>query len=268
MPPKQISPAKHWTFTYFGYSDPEIQNIINHPKIQNYVFQEETCPDTGNDHLQGYIEFKVKLRPKNLFPKEIHWEKRKGTRLQAARYCQKDETRKAGGRKWSSFGDIPEWLMRPLETIAGRLLPWQEELEGLLLEEPDDRTVHWYWCAEGGSGKSQFVKYMCRKYEWVCGLASFRSADIQTAVNEDYGAYLFDFSRTLDGHYPLGAIENIKNGRVTEAKLKKKMVTHDFNSPHIVCFANTPPEKWKLSQARWHVVCLDGLGPLLNDQPL
>lgn len=262
MPTKQISPAKHWVFTYFGYSDPEIQNILRHDKIKNYAFQEETCPETGRDHLQGYIEFKVKLRPKNLFPSEIHWEKQKGTRLQAARYCLKDESRKTEGRRWSSFDDLPEWLMRPLDTIEGRLLPWQEELEKALLEEPDDRTIHWYWCQKGGSGKSSFVKYMCHRYDWVCALACTRSADIKTAVSEDYGVYLFDFSRTFDGRVPTQALEEIKNGLVTEAKLKAKMEKHIFNSPHIVCFANFPPNVSVMSQDRWRIVCLDEQGPL------
>lgn len=255
--PKRVSPALNWCFTWFGADDTGIQNLIHNSAVKNYAFQEEVCPTSGKDHIQGYVEFKRKVRPAGMFDPRIHWAVRKGTRTQAALYCLKDETRKEGGRQWNSIGELPAWLARGIRTIEGNLRPWQAELEELLLQPPDDRTIHWYWCQVGGSGKTSVMKYLVQKYSWMTGLACCRSADIKTAADVCTGAYLLDFSRTLDGHYPYQAIEELKNGYITEAKLKKEMRVVISNSPHVVCFANTPPDTSRLSGDRWHVVCLD-----------
>lgn len=63
------------------------------------VFQEETCPETGRVHIQGYSEFTRPVRVSSLkvdcFHK-CHFERRRGTRDQAIDYCQKEESRVVG----------------------------------------------------------------------------------------------------------------------------------------------------------------------------
>ena len=82
---KRPSPAKHWCFTLNNYTTEDIENILgsigsdgstfgSKPK---YIFQEEEGEE-GTPHLQGYINFDRKVRPKNVFKWEraqrIHWE--------------------------------------------------------------------------------------------------------------------------------------------------------------------------------------------------
>jgi len=54
----------------------------------------EICPNSGREHLQGYVEFDRSLTMatiKKLFNNPaLHVEKRKGTSVQAADYCKKD----------------------------------------------------------------------------------------------------------------------------------------------------------------------------------
>jgi len=55
----------------------------------------ETCPDTGNNHWQCYTELKTKQRlsfwKKEPYYKDIHFEPRKGTALEASDYCKKED---------------------------------------------------------------------------------------------------------------------------------------------------------------------------------
>jgi len=63
--------------------------------VKYHVFGIETCPTTKNDHLQGYIEFasaKSFSAIKKFFKDDsLHLEARKGSALQAASYCKKDQ---------------------------------------------------------------------------------------------------------------------------------------------------------------------------------
>jgi len=64
------------------------------------IYQEETAPDTGTKHFQGYVEFKTGMRISQIKKLGAGWDKmhlepRKGTQEQAIAYCQKEESRTA-----------------------------------------------------------------------------------------------------------------------------------------------------------------------------
>ncbi len=63
------------------------------------VLQEETG-ENGTVHLQGYVELADRKRLTWLrrhLSARAHWERRRGTQLQAIAYCQKAESRVEGG---------------------------------------------------------------------------------------------------------------------------------------------------------------------------
>lgn len=69
------------------------------PEADYVLFQLEKAPETGTMHYQGYVI--IKSRPrfnalKTMYPKEIHWERRRGSHKQAVAYVSKDDTRIAG----------------------------------------------------------------------------------------------------------------------------------------------------------------------------
>ena len=83
--------VRNWCFTSFNLDfDPQATQAIYG------IYQREVCPDTGKEHLQGYLEFKQPTRLSKLkkFDSQVHWESRKGTRDQARDYCRKEDTRK------------------------------------------------------------------------------------------------------------------------------------------------------------------------------
>jgi len=83
--------SKAWCFTAY---DPNLKDEwLAHATISYYCYGVEICPETGRKHWQGYLELTNKCelsRLKKTFPPQIHWEKRKGTQLEAINYCKKD----------------------------------------------------------------------------------------------------------------------------------------------------------------------------------
>jgi hypothetical protein len=99
-----MSRQRAWCFTLHDPTellDPEVLGCTY------LVYQEETAPDTGRHHFQGYIEFangKTLAAVKKLFESDsIHLEKRQGSPEQARAYCMKDESRVGGPYEWGTI---------------------------------------------------------------------------------------------------------------------------------------------------------------------
>lgn len=245
--PKQISPSKHWFFTFNNYTEEDINNIV--PKFQEkcskYVFQEE-IGEEGTPHLQGYCEFHGKIRPFSLgLTTKISW--RKPARISAViEYCQKEHT--SNGRIW--YKDII--VKKALKTIS-RLYPWQEELLNELIKEPDDRKIYYYYGAEGNKGKSAFAKYLCIKHKAI--ILSGKRDDMKQGVNSfiEKGGIpniiIIDVPRCSQSYISWAGIEEVKNGCFYSPKYEGGMCLYD--PPHVVVFANCEPDLSALSQDRW-----------------
>lgn len=94
----RAAPARHWCFTAHAdtaYDQLKTIDLIN-SGVRYLVFQGEICPKTGKAHVQGYVEFYKKIRMNSVRQQlngvQCHLEKRKGTRAQAAGYCQKKDS--------------------------------------------------------------------------------------------------------------------------------------------------------------------------------
>lgn len=238
---KQISASKRWCFTLNNYSQEEFSSICSVflSKSKLYIIGDEVG-ESGTPHLQGYVEFKDKLRPLNLFSfKRIHWEKSKGSRDENIVYCSKQKI-------LASLG-----LPKPIKVIE-HLYKWQLDIENLIKTEPDDRLVYWFWESQGNIGKSAFIKYCCVRHNvsFCCG---GKYSDIMNLIfNQDMdkcNCIMFDIPRCNDGCISYASIEAIKNSLVCNTKYETGFKV--FNSPHVVVFANSPPEFDKLSHDRW-----------------
>lgn len=243
VPKKQCSPALRWCFTWNNYPS-NWQEIVQDVLISEYSIGEETAPTTGTKHLQGYIEFKTKQRPSALkWPKAIHWEVAKGDRKANVAYTQKEG---------SAFHSRQCRQERPLIVHAPDK-PWQLELAAILTEHPDDRTIHWYWETQGKTGKSTFCKWLCAVHNAIicAGKAADMKHQIASATIKPE-IVIFDVPRSNLQYISYTGIEEIKNGCFASSKYESAMVL--MNSPHVVIFANEPPDFEKLSEDRWHVV--------------
>ncbi len=66
---------------------------------------------------------------------------------------------------------------------------------------------------------------------------------------------ILDVPRTKSAEYiSYESIENIKNGCFFSGKYEGGMVR--FNKPHIIVFANEPPESSRMSADRWNITQL------------
>jgi len=249
---RQISPAVHWVFTLNNHKKSDIDFIMNCSSIDKVSMQEETG-ENGTPHLQGYLSFVTKKRPISVFGKtfKAHWEKCKD-RSAAIKYTQKAETR-TGQVFLKNVKRI-----RPIKCLKRvELYKWQKEIVSIIEQEPDDRSIRWYWESYGNVGKSALVRYLCIKHSAM--LVSGKSADIKYQIAQTAEGYrdliIYDIPRTAENYVNYGALEEIKNGVFCSSKYESEMII--MNSPHIICFANFEPNLTTMSADRWIVNHID-----------
>jgi len=254
-PPREIA-SIHWILTLNNYTDDEIDDLLAVLKdgsiVSKYCVQKE-IGEQRTPHLQGYIAFVKKARPmEKITNKRIHWEKCRDVKA-AIIYCSKDDT--FDGERWCNFTLPPK--QRPLKLIKEeQFYGWQNDIIEIIKAEPDDRSIYWFWEADGGIGKTQFCKYLCVKYN-AC-IMSGKAADCKYGIvkfHEERGYYpelvVFDIPRCNHDFISYDAIESIKNGLFFSGKYEGCQIV--FNSPHVICFANETPEMYKLSADRWRI---------------
>jgi len=138
------------------------------------------------------------------------------------------------------------------------LRPWQAALLDVVEEDPNPRAIHWIWENTGNVGKSWMANYLgCLKGATI--LTAGKKVDMAYIyAQKPTNIVIFDLSRTtetteeqrkhfLDGIYSLA--EDLKNGRVVSTKYESKTVF--FSPPHVVFFANFPPDMTKWSADRY-----------------
>lgn len=247
---KRISASKRWCFTLNSYIERDINDILTlGAMVLRYVFQEE-IGENGNQHLQGYIEFKNRVRPKNLLRANHHWEKCKN-KPASITYCSDPSKRMNGGRVWVKGIHLPEQVKVIKESD---LYPWQKEIIEITAKTGDDRSIYWIHEKVGNVGKSALVKYLCVKHNAI--VLSGKGADMKYGIikffekNETYPSLiLLDIPRSVKDYISWCGIEEVKNGCFFSSKYECGMAV--FNSPVIICFANFEPPMGKLSVDRW-----------------
>jgi hypothetical protein len=242
----QIIQSKYWCFTWNNYESTIIGYLdkVFQSRGIGYFYGEE-IGESGTPHLQGFIECQNKIRPTELLlSKCIHWEKRKGDRESNQTYCGKE------GLIHCSFD------LKPL-VIIKNLYKWQQDIENLYLnEDPDGRSIYWYYDKIGNKGKSSFCKYMSYHYK-VLTIQGGKMADIINIIfnREHIGKMvLIDIPRKHGGKISESAVECILNGQITNTKYE----TGDrmFNPPHVVIFSNSKPDVENMSKDRWKIIKL------------
>ena len=85
---KRVVPSKRWSWTFNHPEELEIKELVRHMhEYCNVGFFSKEIGESGNHHLQGYLEFKTRRRPSSILNAKIHFEKSKGNRLQNLEYC-------------------------------------------------------------------------------------------------------------------------------------------------------------------------------------
>lgn len=235
----------YWSFTWNNYENIEILETILRGQTEWYVFQEEVGA-SGTPHLQGTLCLKKKQRLTELkhINLKIHWEPTKCVKSSII-YCQKKETSK--GRIYSHGIEIPEEL--EVEEPWG----WQEKIMEIIKEQPDKRTIHWFWEPSGGVGKTSLCKYLVIKHNAL--MLSGKSNDMYHMISKfpmKRKIILIDVPRSTQDFINYGAIEQIKNGLIFSGKYEGSQLV--FNCPHVIVFANEEPDKKMMSKDRWNII--------------
>ncbi len=248
---KQISPAIRWSFTVHNYTDDDWCSISSSIRAMCRfgIMAKETGKSGETPHIQGYLEFKTKKRPKSLFENQtIHWEKSKGNKNHNIDYIEKE-----GGEIWR----FPEVYKVELD-----LYPWQEELVTILKTKPNDRTIHWIWEETGCAGKTTFQKWVFTHMKRVVVLSG-KCEDMKNGIvqyQEKNGCLpeivLVNIPRVNSNFVSIAGLEQIKDMFFYCGKYEGGMVCGP--NPHVMVFANEPPDEDKMSADRWEVINLLG----------
>lgn len=258
---KQPNRRKYYCGSIFYKEDDNIGIIGVEKYLQQvcskYILGKELCPSTQRKHLQAFLVLKKPMRITELkIPYNPHLKACDGNEEHNVTYCSKD-------------GDYIKYGFPAEIKIIKNLRPWQQTIEALVLQEPDDRKVFWFWDTVGNIGKSCLIKYLVVKYG-VLFCQGGKVSDIMNLVfNADMDkcrCVVFDIPRVNAGKVSYASLENIKNGMVCNTKYETGVKV--FNAPHVICFANFPPDNLDaLSRDRWEIVCLDGINECEGTTP-
>lgn len=245
-----MSRVRTWCFTL---NNPSSNEIPKHTHERYLIWQLETG-QSGNIHLQGYIELTQSTRLQNMasWLPGAHFEPRRGTREQAREYCKKEDSRTAGPWErgdWESGGsgtrnDLAD-VKRKLDDGASELDiandhfgTWCKhhrafrEYKKLKTEHRKEKTeVIVYW-GDSGTGKTRKVLEEAPNACWKTRDEWWDNYDNQDDVILDdfYGWLPYDFLLRLLDRYPLDI--NCKGGQKR------------FTSKRIFITSNKPPEEW------------------------
>lgn len=262
---KRINPSLRWVFTWNNYPINyrcRLDELKEH--LDKWVWSQEVG-ESGTPHIQGFVQFKKKVRPIGYLPTDVHWEKAVANDLDQVRYCTKSITMNQELSATRDDHDVSASLEHHLVQLnrtrirtiqPSEMYVWQRQLLTTLLELADDRSIIWIWEQVGNSGKSAMCKYICANMNAL--ICSGKAADIKHMIVKQHelsGRYpdivIFDIPRSNLQYVSYTGIEEIKNGCFASSKYEGGMVL--MNSPHVVCFANEPPQYAMLSEDRWIV---------------
>ena len=252
---KRVNQSVKWCFTFHNYTKKDIENLNGDIGAKFVIFSEELGGGGvgKTPHLQGYIEFKKRMRPSELgWNKTIHWEKAKGRRDQNVEYIKKE-----GGNVYLNG----ELLETPTVIKRESLWVWQLALLKILEEKPDEREIIWIYEETGGTGKTAFMKYCFANMRAIP--VSGKGSDIKFAIynygikKSCYPRVIFvDLPRSFDTSYlSYTALEEVKNGCFFVNKYESDAIL--IPTPHVVIFANEFPDVSKLSKDRWVINLID-----------
>ena len=252
-PKKQISPAKRWCFTWNNF--PKDWEKILVPKICGKYSIGIEKGESGTPHLQGYIEFNHKVRAlSEIGIKEIHWEKSRGNKLHNLKYTQKD-------------GVYIQNFKKEYKCKIEDMYDWQKDICNVLAKDPDDRSIYWFWEKEGCAGKTTFQKYVFTHFE-DCVVLSGKGSDMKNGIVQYQNLndklpriVLINIPRSNKNYISWSGIEEIKDMMFFSGKYEGGMVCGE--NPHVICFANNPPEKdpetdeYYVSEDRLKIIKID-----------
>ncbi len=260
---KQVSPAKHWVFTFNNYTTADYKNLEvyfrkNSSKFQCIVFQEEIGEECGTPHIQGAFSYINKSRPFNMgLNKKIFYQKKnpKSTLTQMRDYCCRPSKRAPNGKVFL-FNYQEPIILKILEE--SKLYKWQKFVIEQITKEPNDRDIIWIH-GPSGLGKSVFTKYLVHYYNGLVLQGGRRHILSVASRNTRCKLFIFLLSMSDRNKLSYGALEQLKDGVFMSHFGCDDTKPVIMNSPHIIVFANYPPRDEKIAHKKLKCINLKEL---------
>ena len=153
---------------------------------------------------------------------------------------------------WSSGFTLPTDTLHIIDEVD--LFQWQKELIQELRGDPDERSIIWYCDRVGGSGKTALAKFIMHNLPRAMFFSGGKFSDMAHAVVKskfDPSTVIMNLPRTSEGKVSYAAIEAIKDGILQSGKYEGGWRL--YPPPHVVVFANWPPDLAALSEDRWTI---------------
>lgn len=246
-----------WCITLNNYTTLEYDTITQHLSDE-YIIGKEGNSEEKTQHLQIYFKYKNArsfMSMKKIFPRG-HIEKAKGSPKDNYIYCSKEKdfitnmsittVREKGIQLCLTEYENVNWYKYQLDVLE------------IIGKKPNNRSINWFWEKTGNIGKSYLAKYICLTNDDVI-ICDGKKTDVLNQINTmiEIGKklpriILLDVPRTSLEFINYGLIESIKGGLVYSGKYEGG--TCIFPHPHVIIFANEPPNKDAMSGDRWNVI--------------
>lgn len=244
--------SRAWCFTWPNPPKNFVEQLRSEFGNFNYVFQLE---ETSVVHVQGVMRYPNPRANWPVIANGIHWERCRNWR-NSVKYCTKLDTRIDG--PWSNVPGL-QWRKSLVDPLRGvELYGWQKDIVDLMKKDIDFRTVHWYWEPNGCAGKTSLARHMRIKYGskvlYVNGLSRDILCSFAKQLDEgiDIELIFFGLTRQDMNKVSYKSLEIFKDGIGFSGKYESASLC--FNPPHVVVFANFPPDNRCLSEDRWNIV--------------
>ncbi len=252
---KKDTRSRKWIFTWNNYTE---QNCIDmkewcSSQCKNSGFGREIAPTTGTPHLQGFWVFKNQKyfsQIKKKWPR-VSYRMMKGTESQNLKYYSKD----GNYTQHESWKDkLHAQLLKRYDDVVWK--EWQQLVLDHINTVANNRDILWIWERKGNVGKSFLAKYIVLKYD--CIIADGKKANIFNQVKasldneKEPKIVLLDIPRHNLEYINYGVLEQLKDGLIYSGKYEGGICA--FNYPHLIVFANEPPNMNALSKDRIHAV--------------
>ena len=175
-------------------------------------------------------------------------------------YVMKSDTREAG--PWADrLIDMGQRVKRKDE-----LVPWQKWLLAEAIKAPDmiSRKIKWFWCKDGGSGKSAMQDYLEYHHAAVV-TTTYKAWDLAKVLMDSghNGIVCVNLPKSRpkdcqDLSDLVSGLEQIKDGRITSTK-GSNVGNIKLPPCHLFVFANEAPPTHAATDERWEVFKLDQL---------
>lgn len=263
--PNPPSRSRGWTITINNPTIKIADLATTFDKLKClYIFGNEIAPITNTPHIQGYIYHSNKISFKELksIMPTAHLEAAKGSPYHNRNYCSKEGDFVTNIDEEDTKPSFNEFKKETEKNLLNKYYanvqwkPWQQEILDMLKTQPDARTVHWYWEPKGNTGKSFLAKYIYLTMDAI--VASGKKSDIYNQVLTYFQSFktptviITDIARSEYNEHIYTVLENLKNGFIYSGKYEGGVCAFDY--PHVVVFANHPPNTLEISSDKWHIV--------------